>query len=226
MREHRLDRLAAPPARAGFHDELWERVEAAERAATRRWRRTSIALAVIAIGAIATATSLAAALNTGSGRSVVDRTYSCVALSSGALPTVLIAAYVNTQKFPGSIDMGTRPDTSPGDNEAFYIDWGAGTNKLIVDPSGCQAVNRAVPLKSRGLPSNGVQTSTFAGGFYDTCNTNRRVDVRIRISASGDVPISAEFAVQNELNGRAIAFVNWTPHREETYLSSRCREFR
>ena len=127
MREHRLDRLAAPPARTGFHDELWDRVEAAERAATRRWRRTSIALAVIAIGAIATATSLAAALNTGSGRSVVDRTYSCVALSSGALPTVLIAAYVNTQGIsrarsiwapdPTRVPVTTKRSTSTGEQE-------------------------------------------------------------------------------------------------------------
>jgi hypothetical protein len=222
----RLEGLNAPAPRPGFHDELWERVQAAEHAAARRWRLTSIALAVVAIAAIAAATALAAALNTSSGKSVIDRTYSCVASPSGGLPSVLIAAYVTTLKYPGSFDVGTNPDTSPGDNEAFYLDWGALKNRLIVDPTGCSPVKRSVPLKPRGLPSNGVMTSTFAGGFYDTCNTTARIDVHLRITASGGVATSAQFAVQNERGGHPVAFVSWAPHREDTYLSSHCREFR
>src|SRR2546421_534048 len=82
-----LSSLTAPPPRPGFRDELWERAEAAERRAARRWRAT----AFVAIAGALVATSAAGVLAVRGGPAFTgtyDRTMSCPVPIQGGVPVV------------------------------------------------------------------------------------------------------------------------------------------
>jgi hypothetical protein len=154
--------------------------------------------------------------------SVFDRTYSCVATPLAA-PWVEVQSQVTLPaKAPGYFDLYSSIDPSPGDNDITYLEFVAKANVFRTDPRGCRSVKRAVPLTSRGLPSNGVLTSTFLGGFDDKCKVNGRIDVHVRLTFVGGVAVAGMFAVQTEKGGIPVAFVKWAPMKEATFLSSRC----
>src|SRR5438067_6320426 len=76
MPDLRLDDLVAPPARPGFREQLWERIEQRERTASRRWRT----VAVVAFGSAVAAASAAGVLafgTAGGSSGPIDRTLSC-----------------------------------------------------------------------------------------------------------------------------------------------------
>lgn len=187
---------------------------------------------VVRISFLVVVASVSVALKAPASRSAVeaevtstlDRTYSCLAKSRAGVPLVIISAYVSSARGPGYFGMYTTADTSPGDNDVTYLEFTADRRGFRVDPSGCRRSTRVVPLSARGIPSNGVLTSDFVGGFDADCKaTTGRVDVRVRLTLSDGKPSKALVAVRNQgLRRTPLAFISWTGKREATFLSARC----
>ncbi len=236
MRDPRLGRLAAPEPRPGFHDELWERVEAAERAATRRWRRTSVALAVLALSAIAAATALAASLASSGRASVIDRTLSCATTLQGQRPVVWVQANVKTRQIPvASLAVLTVPG---GDvviagaprQTTQQLSVAAAKNGFGVDDGACAPSSRHVPLAAAGLSASTTITTTFLGSFWQTCPIadRARADralLHVHVTLADGVPTRAQLAVRNETTNKPIAYVVWTPTRVSSFFAQSCKLF-
>jgi hypothetical protein len=79
-----LAQLPVPPESPTFFDDLWRRANERERPVARRWRRTALALAVVAIGAVASAAVLAT--STGAATNVADVRGSCASQYQGGPP--------------------------------------------------------------------------------------------------------------------------------------------
>lgn len=231
MRDPRLGRLAAPEPRPGFHDELWERVEAAERAATRRWRRTSIALAVVAVSAVAAATALAATLASSQRTSVIDKTLSCATELQGQRPVIWVQANVKTQQIPvASLEVLTTPDTnsaatSPASQQLAVA---AAKDGFGVDDATCAPSHRRVPLAASGLPASTTITTTFLGSFWQSCAIADRahadrVLLHVHVTLAGGVPTRAELAVRNEATNKAIGYIVWTATRVSSFFAQTCK---
>ena len=236
MRDPRLGRLAAPQPRPGFHDELWERVEAAERAATRRWRRTSIALAVVAVSAVAAATALAATLTSSQRASVIDETLSCATTLQGQRPLIWVQAHVKTRQIPVA---GFDVETTPGGNSVVAGAPNAVTQQLAVaaakdgfgvDDVTCAPSHRRVQLAAAGLPASTTITTTFIGSFWESCAIadRARADralLHVHVTLADGVPTRAQLAVRNEATNKPIAYVVWTPTRVSSFFAQACKVF-
>jgi hypothetical protein len=222
--EGELDRLDVPPARPGFHDELWDRIQLVERVAARRWRRASIVLAVVALAATSAAGVLAFPRLERGGTTVVDRTYSCATAVSSGVGSVRLSAYVSiTATRPGFVELQSG-NKIVNHQVVPLLQLGTGKTPLAVDASLCRRTTRAVPLRASGLPSAGVFTASFLGGFDDDCIASGRVLVRARMTLSGGVATRAEVAVRNEKSGTPIAFLAWSTTRMPAYISARCKD--
>lgn len=226
-----LERLVSPQPDDAFRDGLLWRVRANERMLLRRWRRATIVLAVVAAASLSGAGVLAAK-TVFSGEStvtrVLDRTYSCVARPQGRVPLVGIGTSVSLPPTQGTereaaFTMASVTDTSPGDNDPAYLEFTAKADSFKVDPTGCKASKARVPFTSKGLVSNGVLTPSFVGGFRAFCKVSTgRVDVHLRLTLADGAPVKALIAVRAQKGGKPVAYLDWAPKRQATFLSSRC----
>jgi hypothetical protein len=236
MRDPRLGRLAAPQPRPSFHDELWERVEAAERAATRRWRRTSIALAVVAVSAVVAATALAATLASSPHESVIGETLSCATTLQGQRPVVSVQANVKTRQIPvASLAVLTTPGgdvvvAGSPNQVSQQLAVAAAKDGFGVDDATCAPSHRRVPLAAAGLPASTTITTTFLGSFWQSCAIadRARADralLHVHVTLAGGVPTRAELAIRNEATNKPIAYVVWTPTRVSSFFAQSCKVF-
>ncbi|HET7572705.1 MAG TPA: hypothetical protein VFJ77_08585 [Gaiellaceae bacterium] len=209
----RLARLAPPPRRRGFEDELWERVQARERAAARRWRLASVALAAVAVAATAAAAVLATARAPGA---TIDRTFACTTQVQGGLHTFALEAWPRDPQLPAA---GVRLTTRTQTLMAFNT---FGRQPLAVDGSGCRAVRRTVPLSPAGLRSAG----SFGVGyvhFSTRCLLGGRVLVHLRLRTDGrGRPVAAQLALRLEKRNRPVAYVRWSPKRVVASVTPSC----
>ena len=234
MRERRLDRLAAPPARPGFREELWERVEAAERAATRRWRRLSVALAVVAAFAVAGATALAATLVSSKSPSAIDKTLSCTTSLQGQRPVIWVQANLKSRLIPvSSVDVLTNPAANSvvagqQTQQSQQLAVAAAKDGIGIDDVTCVPSTRRVPLARSGLHAAPTITTTFIGSLWQSCvlaNRPRadRALLHVHVTLSGGIPTNAELAVRNEVTNAPVAYVVWTPTRVVSYFAATCK---
>jgi hypothetical protein len=232
MRDDVLAGLAAPPPRPGFHDALWDRAVAAERASARRWRRTSIALAAVTIAAIAAASAFAAGLGTDARASVIDRTLSCATSLQAQRPVMWVQANVKTKRNPvASLDVITLPATTwvvTGQKQQMSI--GAAKDGFGIDDGSCTASKQRVPLVPSGLPASTTVTSTFLGSFWETCRTadHNRADrtlLHVHVTLKNGIPATAQLAIRNEATGKPVGYVEWTPKRVASWFGPACNAY-
>jgi len=231
--QERLQRLVAPPEPPGFADELWERVQASEHASARRWRLTSIALAVVAIAAVAAATALAATLASSPGKTTIDQTVSCTTVLQGQRPTVWLWGNVKTRLSPvASVQVLPTGPTILGGVWKLptpELSFATAKDSFVIDHATCAPSHRQVPLAAAGLPASIPITTTFKGNFRESCVIADRADgdqvlLHIRLILSGGVPVRAELAARNAATGKPFAYLVWTPTRVASFFASSCSD--
>ncbi|MHB8470118.1 MAG: hypothetical protein ACYDCH_10240 [Gaiellaceae bacterium] len=213
-----LRRLSVPPESPQFFEELQERMREHDRAAARRWRGTTVALAAVAVSAIAAAAVMAA---TFSGGSTVERTVSC-ATKSAAVEISASATNPISRAAGAGISAGLT-NTAKSSLLAFDTNHGG----FVLSAAACRTVKETVPLARSGLPSTGVYRAGNYASLDGHCTAPARVllHVRLHLDSAGK-PQNATFAVwqaakQTKL-AKPIAFIQWSPQRTLTYLSPRC----
>lgn len=235
-----LRRLAVPPERARFFDELRGRMQEHDRAAARRWRLTSLALGAAAVSALAAASVLAATSghSAASGKtSVVDRTISCQVAPThqvyvGAWVTIHRAADQNNPAyvFPASVGVTTwQRNANPSDPRSPLIGqlaFNSSKKGIFVDRLRCAGSRRHVPLGSAGLPSNGTNTESFKGGIQQVCRSVTRILIHYRVTEVGGRPRQAKVAIRSD-NARMtpLAYVDWTPKRVTSFTPINCTTY-
>ena len=126
-----------------------------ERAIARRWRRTSLALAVVALGAVASAAVLVT--STGAATNVADVRGSCASQYPGGLPVVTAHAEPTDKPKPGE----TLPTPPPGfmPVQGLWIDAPGQTFLTLspfavgftVDRRACTTYKKKIDLGHEGL---------------------------------------------------------------------------
>jgi hypothetical protein len=179
------------------------------------FRAAAVLLVVlVSVGAVGSAGARPGGL-----ASVLDHTYSCPAntLRQGGPLEVTFAANTITTN-PGNVFLGEAVGAQTNARE--YL--GFITNRPgFVHSSVCRLA-KSIPLRSRGLPLNGVFTSQRFGGFSVRCTTNGRVDARLQMSLTNGAVTRALIALRDEKGGAPLAFVQWSPKREVVYLAKSC----
>jgi hypothetical protein len=198
----RLERLEPPPAGARFEEELWERVAAREAALTRRWRRASIGLALVAAAAVAAAAT-------------IDRTLSCRLQATDGIPAFAVEAW---PVGPTLQRPSVRLTTGRGSR---LLDVEHGTNGFTLDSSSCRGSGTSVSLGRDGLDSAGAH-GPGDGGLRLRCFLSSRVLVRLRLSLDEEGrPHRAVVAIRSTA-GRLLALVQWTPGLVLGYAAGTC----
>jgi hypothetical protein len=232
-----LERLVRPP-RAGFYDELWERIQARERAAARRWR----AVAVVAIATALGATTAAGVLAFGrASNGVIDQTVSCPVPERGGVN--LVNVFARVKGAPPSLIHGKRvpnPATVEVDAgrtllmnagvpliyQATYA--GASTaykGGYTFDRQVCKPA-RPIPFSSAGLRAGGTFTGTHGGGIARECwlAPVATVRLRVRLGRSG-LPVSAELVLRSGAKLQPAAYIKWTPTLVRAWLAPSCHAY-
>jgi len=239
-----LERLVAPPARSGFHEELWDRIQERERAAARFWRAAAVAIAVVAVAA----TSAAGVLAFGSASAtVVDRTLSCPVAPNGEIalfahvkgPTTRVHEASNPAgklvPHPALVELDTGrgvivnggliqivQTTLAGVYSGASLSEKAG---YTLDGSDCLSV-KPVPLAPAGLRSAGVFTGGGGAGVYKECSVARPATFRMRVTlAKSGLPVAAKLAIRSGKKLRPVAYVDWTPKRVRAWLAPGCQQY-
>jgi hypothetical protein len=241
MRDERvraaLERLPAAPERHRFFEELWERIDATERAAARRWRAAALVAVTVAIAGTAAAGVLAFGR---AGGATVDRTLSCpvpqrklVLFAHVKGPSIFVrqAAYPHGKLVPRpalvELDAGRYAAANMGITQVYETTLaGAYAGASItqragytLDGSVCRAA-AAIPFTPGGLHPAGVFTGTQAAGVYKECPTGLLATFRMRVTlAKSGLPVAAKLIV------RGVAYVDWTPTRIRAWLAPSCQQY-
>lgn len=244
-----LDDLVPPAPRRRFHDELWEKVAAAEHAAARRWRTIAVAAATVAIAGV----SAAGVLAFGSGGTgPLDRTLSCPAPQDRL---AVLAGVRGPSKF---VYQAGSPD--PNKVVPFHRGWPVHT-KLVTHPalvevdagrriilnqgittlyqttfagaspsykSGysfdgtvCKQA-KTVPFTSTGLKKIGVFTGTQGGGVTADCPIASPATLRMRVTLKSGTPTAATLMLLGGKKLQPVAYVEWAPKRVSVWLAAGC----
>lgn len=233
-----VERLVAPPARAGFHEEMWEKIEKRERASARRWRIAAISAATVAAAATSAAGVLAV---TGGGATVVDRTLACTVAPNGQValfahvkgPTIRVHEAGNPAgrrvPHPALIELDTGravilnggiyqvvQTTLAGVYSSASLTAKAG---YTLGGSGCLAA-KTIPLAPSGLRSAG------ASGIYRECLVAQPATVRMRATlGKNGLPVSAKLAMRGGKKHQPVAYVEWTPKKVRAWLAPGCQQY-
>jgi hypothetical protein len=212
-----LERLPVPPEQPEFFDEPWKQAELRERASARRWRRGTVVLVVVVIGAASAAGVLAFTR----GSNVLDRTLRCAVEPHGGLPYLNLIA---DPTIPGTAPGTTFPASMSlitGDNTQLFA-FDTAHSGLVLDSSSCHPA-KTIVLARASLPSSGIFKGGQSLGFKFACNLPGPVVFRLRVARDhAGTPTSATVAVRLGKQSRPIAYVVWTPKRVAAYATVRC----
>jgi hypothetical protein len=232
-----LDDLIPPPPRRTFHDQLWEKLAEAERAAARRWRAVAVVAAAIAVAGTASAGVLAFG---GSSPSVVDRTLACPAprnvldvFAHVKGPSINVynpglASHSMLVPHPAlvELDAGRFVASTVGVwhvIETTYAGAYAGaslTQKAgyTLDGSVCH-VAKQIPFSPSGLRPAGAHVE-------QACAIANPATFRMRVTlAKSGLPVAAKLALRSGKGLRPIAYVEWTPTRVKAWLARGCQTY-
>jgi hypothetical protein len=228
-----LARTPLPPESDTFFDDLWEAAQARERAAVRRWRRVSLALAVVTAAAVSSAAVLAASPTSASAS--VDLTGVCFAQEQGGIPAFIVGAIVSGARRPGVSPTAKPP---PG----YHVDptiWITTTAGLVPNEapvfslnfqfSGYQLDRRACPptpmkveFSREGLP-NAVHLGVKNLQLVRRCLGPVRFAFRIHVVTDRNgVPIRAQIAAANARTGKRLVYIVWSPKRVDGWSAPSC----
>lgn len=236
LMQRALARFPVAPEAPRFFEGLRERMSEHDRALARRWRRVSVALALVSVMAIAAAAVLAASSASSGPAStrVVDRTISCPVQflqNAHALDIGASTEIDNTTLPPAmrvaNLDVFTvLRHTNPKDPRSFFVpqlEFLSRKDSLKTDTPFCRGSRRHVPLRSAGLPSNGTLTPSFVGRVNVRCIAAARALIRFRVTETGGVPTRAQVAIRNDdARTSPIAYLSWAPRRLTSFLENRC----
>lgn len=237
-----LDDLIPPPARRAFHEELWEKVAAAEHAAARRWRAIAVAAVTVAIAGASAASVLA--FGSG-GAGPLDRTLSCPApqnrldvLANVKGPRTYVTQPGLSTKdhfVPGKwvahpalieVDAGRHVIRNMG-LDTLYQTIFAGASPSYksgysFDGSVCKQVN-TIPFTSNGLKKIGVYTGTSGGGISAECPIGNPATLRMRVTlGKSGSPTAATLTLRGGTKLQPIAYVEWKPAHVTAWLARGC----
>jgi hypothetical protein len=227
-----LERMPVPPESPAFFDDLWEAAQARERAAARRWRRISLALALVAAAAISSAAVLAAAPSSAS--TAVDVRGVCVAQEQGGIPAFIVGAFV------GGPRRGGPPAKKPP--PGFHVDptvWITTTQGFVpntapvfslnsvfsgyqLDRRACPPTSMAIVLSHRGL-GNPVHLDAENLRLVRRCLGPAHFAFRVRITNDrSGIPIRVQMAVVNARTAKPLAYLTWSPSRVDGWSADSC----
>jgi len=214
-----LEEHVVPAESPTFFDDLWELVTTREHAAAVRCRRISIALAVVAVAAITTATVLAAP----HGAGTVDQTVTCALQTQGGIPEMTVVLkpksppqgppkYSYVQPAELDVTTGTTPMGAgvPVDNSQRLFLAAGGTKGYLLSHTSCSDHGARPPLARSGLPP----TQTLRRGFLGLsirCLGPAKVTLRVRLTqnANGE-PTRVLLAIRAARTGKALVFADWS----------------
>lgn len=232
-----LEDLVPPPPRRAFHQELWEKIAAAEHAAARRWR--AVAVVAAALAAAGTAAAGVLAVDTGE-TGPLDRTLSCpapqnrldvLAHVTGSPTYVYQPGLPSKGKFvphPAlvEVDAGRHLIRNAG-IDTLYQTIFAGASPAYksgysFDGSVCKEV-KPIPFTSTGLKRIGVFTGTQGGGISAECPLGNPATLRMRVMlGKSGAPTAATLTLRGGRKLQPVAYVEWTPTRVTAWLARGC----
>jgi len=210
-----LERLPVPPERPAFFEELWEQAEVQKRAAALRWRRTSAALAVVAIAA-ATAAGVFA-FGDASARTI-DETYVCTGAEQGGVSQVVLNPLSSTRIGVLTVWANHIPVLRTSFPKK---------NQINVDPAACRQTSRSIPLRRSALPAvahSKAGPNRNAEASFNCWAANVLVRLRVTFDARGD-PATTIAAVGNARTGKVIAFIGVIPPHLDAFAAPACRHY-
>ena len=237
-----LDDLVPPPPRRRFHDELWEKVAAAEHAAARRWRTIAVAAVTVAVAGTSAAGVLAFG---GGGSGPLDRTLTCPAPQNRlevlahvkGPPTYVYQPGTSTKDHfvPGwfvphpalvEVDAGRHVIRNAGLNTLYQTIFAGASpsykSGYSFDGSVCKQAN-TIPFTSAGLKKIAVFTGTQGGGISAECPLANPATLRLRVTlAKSGQPTAARLTLRGGDKLRPVAYVDWTPTRVTAWLARGC----
>lgn len=237
-----LDDLVPLPPRRAFHEQLWEKIAAAEHAAARRWRVVAVVAAALAVAGTAAAGVLA--VDSGA-TGPLDRTLTCPApqnrlevLAHVKGPRTYVYQPGTSTKdhfVPGwfvphpalvEVDAGRHVIRNLG-LDTLYQTILAGASPSYksgysFDGSVCKQA-KTIPFTSTGLKKIGVFTGTQGGGISAECPLGNPATLRLRVTlAKSGSPTAATLTLRGGRQLRPIAYVEWTPTRVTAWLARGC----
>lgn len=225
-----LEGMPVPADRPGFFDELWEQVQARERAAARRWRRIALVLALVAAAAISSAGILATAPTP---KNVVDLTAVCHSGIQGGLPVFKVLANPSGPPPPGDVGAAHPP---PGFKVATGVSIEDGLQEQLLsfssqfsgyqlDRRRCASDKHHVDFSRKGLESAGVYHFGDYVSLARRCLGYTRFVFRVRIVSSDEgAPQSAKLAVVSAKTGKPLMYVQWSQQVATGYAAPACRQ--
>ena len=222
-----LAQLPVPPESPTFFDDLWRRANDRERAVARRWRRTALALAVVALGAVASAAVLAT--STGAATNVTDVRGSCASQYQGGLPVVTAHAQTTDKPKPGETLPAPPPGFKPvaglwiGTPGLTLLTLSPFTVGYTVDRRACTTYRKKIGFGHEGLGSAQTYRKGDFTNFEHRCLDVARIAFRVRVEMDQNgLPTRAQLAIVRAKTGAPLMFVDWTPDEVVGYASKRC----
>jgi len=227
-----LERAPVPEESPTFFDDVWEAAQARERASARRWRRVSLALAVVAAAAISSAAVLAAAPAAATG---IDLTGVCLAQIQGGVPAFVAGAVVSGPRQHGvsphakpppgfHVDPSVWLTTTPGlvPNENPVLSFNSEYSGYALDRRACPATRQRLAFGHDGL-GRPVQLGERGLQLVDRCLGPSHFAFRVHIATDRDgVPTAAQLVVANPKNGKRLVYIEWTPKRVDGWSAAAC----
>ena len=222
-----LAELPVPPESPQFFDDLWRHANERERAVARRWRRTALALAIVALGAVASAAVLAT--STGAATNVADVRGSCASQYQGGFPVVTTHAEPTDKPKPGETlptpPAGFKPVQglwveTPGQTFLTLSPFSVG---FTVDRRACTTYKKKIDFGHAGLgPAQTYRIGDYAN-FEHRCLDVARIAFRVRVEMDqSGRPTRAQLAIVRAKTGVPLMYVDWTADKVVGYASRRC----
>jgi hypothetical protein len=222
-----LAQLPVPPEPPEFFDDLWRRANERERAVARRWRRTALVLAVIALGALASAAVLAT--STGAATNIVDVRGSCASQYQGGFPVVTAHGEPTDKPKPGETLPVPPPGFKPvaglwvGTPGLTFLTLSPFTVGYTVDRRACTPYKTKIELGHKGLGSAQTYRKGDFTNFAHRCLDVARIAFRIRVEMDQNgLPTRAQLAIVRAKTGAPLMYIDWTADEVTGYASRRC----
>lgn len=230
-----LHDLVAPPPPPDFRDRLWELAE--ERAHRRAWRWRVVALAATAAGAAAVSAATVLAFGSGAAAptTTFDQTVRCTVPVVGGAPVFVLRAEPDHST---AISGGSKMLFLAGQVDVVLDATGIGYGQVFAagftsvrngwgpaDKNLCKPAPR-IPLSHAGIPREGVYVkgeTGLNGGAGARCLSGATITVRVHATIVAGAATAGQVAVRSGKHLRPMAFVDWTPKRLTTYLTSDCQ---
>lgn len=228
-----LERVAAraPETPRTFRDDLWRRIDLAERAQRRR-RVLVLASAATLVAAALAAGGVMAFGGRASGASVVDKSLTCPVADRGGVNVLDLFARVGG-RVPGGHKGETSPSgagvVEPGGTglplvgvQTKYVGYDGKTHELpwTVDTTNCRKAS-TIPLVPASLRRIGTLTRPLAEVTRE-CWLAPSIVTRLRVRLLNGHAAAAQLAVRSGAKRHPVIYVDWTPTRITVYAAPSC----